>query len=73
MIEDPNKETNLIPTPSRPSLKEGKKGKTEENVSKINNKEQEYQLTWPNNSYKHQDHIPCLQQSMDIDDFDIDF
>lgn len=29
-------------------------------------------LTWPNNSYKHLDHIPYLQQNMDIDGFCID-
>lgn len=29
-------------------------------------------LTWPNSFYKHPDHIPYLQQSMDIGDFGID-
>ena len=34
---------------------------------------QQLQITWSSNSDKHLDHIPCLPQSMDIDDFGTDF
>lgn len=42
------------------------------NDRQYSHNQEQVNLTWPNNSYKHLDRIPYLQQSMDIDDFGID-